>query len=331
MNVSPARRPATAAYGPSVYQQKYFGATDFPQNMPAIWQKRFAYLVDEGSPVVIGEMGGFYQGRDKVWQDWAFEFMREHGIGVFYFALNPGSKDTGGLIKDDWHTPEEEKLAMLSKMPSTDVLAAKEKSRRARPPSPPVAPLPRPPPSPLPLPPLPRPPPPPSPPPRPPYQPSPAPPDPSPPPPEPPDPSPPPPWPPGLLDSLSASDGRGAGIGARDSASSEAAHEEADIWDDPAVMYPLGGVVAGLLVLTIWCAYNAPSNAPSARELLPLTEDDDDDDDDAERARKTKRRKARSGGRKASKSVKTANSDFMGFKMGAPKSGKKGSTRTTSL
>ena len=41
---------------------------------------------------MTGEMGGFYTGKDKVWQDWAFSFMKERGIGVFYFALNPGSE-----------------------------------------------------------------------------------------------------------------------------------------------------------------------------------------------------------------------------------------------
>merc|ERR1719506_1520402 len=101
-------------YGPSVYEQKYFQDELFPANMPAIWDKRFAFLIEQGSPVVMGEMGGFYLEKDKVWQDWAFDYLREKGIGVFYFALNPGSKDTGGLLKEDWVTPEAEKLAMLA-------------------------------------------------------------------------------------------------------------------------------------------------------------------------------------------------------------------------
>lgn len=94
-------------YGPSVYDQKYFSDPMFPYNMAAIWEKRFGFLQKEtGVPVVIGEMGGFYTGKDRAWQDWAFAFMRDRGIGVFYFALNPGSEDTGGLLQADWTHPE---------------------------------------------------------------------------------------------------------------------------------------------------------------------------------------------------------------------------------
>ena len=181
------------------HPRRYFGAPDFPQNMPKLWEKRFAYLaVDNIAPVVIGEMGGFYQqssaqdpsARDKAWQDWAIPYMASAGIGVFYFALNPGSVDTGGLLKDDWQTPEDAKLALLRQLPTTDVLQARARSARPPPsPLPPHLPPPSasPPPS-RPPPPLPPPPPPPFPPPPPP-----PPPPPSPPPPSPPSPPPPPP------------------------------------------------------------------------------------------------------------------------------------------
>lgn len=68
---------ARGRYGPSVYNQKYFSDGDFPRNMPSIWGPRFAYLVDRGYAVCVGEMGGFYTGKDKIWQDWAFAFMKE--------------------------------------------------------------------------------------------------------------------------------------------------------------------------------------------------------------------------------------------------------------
>ena len=72
--------------------QGYFSAPTFPDNMPAIWEERFAFLRDYkgGTPVVMGEFGGFYTGKDKQWQDTAMTFMRNRGIGLFYFALNPG-------------------------------------------------------------------------------------------------------------------------------------------------------------------------------------------------------------------------------------------------
>ena len=37
--------------------------------------------------MVIGEMGGWYVDKDRQWQDWAVSFMKEKGIGIFYFVL----------------------------------------------------------------------------------------------------------------------------------------------------------------------------------------------------------------------------------------------------
>ena len=132
-------------YGPSVYTQAYFKAADFPANMPKIWTKRFAYLaIEDLAPVIIGEMGGFYDqltendpaGLDKQWQDWAVRFMADHGIGVFYFAMNPGSVDTGGLLGPDFTEPQAAKLKLLEQLPTTDVLEARARSSRGRPPPP---------------------------------------------------------------------------------------------------------------------------------------------------------------------------------------------------
>ena len=48
-------------YGPSVHLQWYFNAPEFPANMETIWKRRFGFISQqELSPVVIGEMGGFY-------------------------------------------------------------------------------------------------------------------------------------------------------------------------------------------------------------------------------------------------------------------------------
>ena len=116
-------------YGPSVYMQKYFLERSFPGNMPGIWQQHFAFAQREtGVPIVIGEIGGRYTDRDRQWQDWALTYAAEQGFSLFYFALNPDSEDTGGLLKAGWELPEEgdaeaDKLAALAKLPSTDIFA----------------------------------------------------------------------------------------------------------------------------------------------------------------------------------------------------------------
>ena len=135
-------------YGPGTFMQKYFNDGAFPSNLAGLWSSRFAFLAEwSKAPVVIGEMGGWYvnqtptlpprvssmphhllpppllryTGKDQQWQDWAVRFMRDKGIGIFYFVLQPTSDDTGGLLKADWQTPEDAKLRMLAELPSTDV------------------------------------------------------------------------------------------------------------------------------------------------------------------------------------------------------------------
>ena len=346
-------------YGPSVYNQKYFTDNEFPRNMPDIWGPRFAFLVERGFAVCVGEMGGFYTGKDRSWQDWAFAFMKEKGIGFFYFALNPGSKDTGGLLKDDWVTPEADKLAMLSKMPTTDMSAIYQRS--ILPPFPPFPPPPVPLPPPVPTPPPPSPPPGPSPmpkPPAPPFPPPPEPPDPSPPPPDPPSPPPPSPYPPGKGDPYPDTSVAGKAVDSQSqlrmsqSGALGGVAAVAPWYYDPAVLFPVLGAAAGMIVLGAWCVASNGSSSMArrrrkaragGRELLPQDDDSDDDiildasdsepeseDEELQKPKKKKKKKKKDkeeGGKKKKKKKKDKDKDkdddFMGFKT----SNTKGATR----
>ena len=125
-------------YGPSVFNQPYFRSPSFPDNMEDLWTKRFGFVREEtGTPVVIGELGGSYVGKDKVWQDWAIHYLKNEGMGVFYFSLQP-TKGIGGLLKADWTNEERSKIDLLKQLPSTDVLLLKAQA------SPPVPPPPSP-------------------------------------------------------------------------------------------------------------------------------------------------------------------------------------------
>lgn len=117
---------APHVYGPSVYMQSYFRSPVFPNNMPGIWERDFAFAPKQtGRPLVLGEIGGSYVGADRIWQDWAIPYMVSSGFSCFYFALNPAS-DTGGFMTQDWGeplsgSPEEAKLIALQQLPSSDV------------------------------------------------------------------------------------------------------------------------------------------------------------------------------------------------------------------
>ncbi len=105
-------------YGPSVYAQPYFSASDFPSNMPAIWDDHFGYLVARKAALVPGEFGGKYTDGDKTWQDAFVEYLRQTSTthSFFYWSLNPNSGDTGGLLLDDWKTVNMDKLNLLKRL-----------------------------------------------------------------------------------------------------------------------------------------------------------------------------------------------------------------------
>jgi endoglucanase len=104
-------------YGPSVSDQVYFSQNTFPDNMEAIWDEHFGYLWERDQPVVPGEFGGFYTGLDQTWQDAFVDYLIEKDArSFFYWALNPNSGDTGGLLQDDWRTVNMAKLALLQRL-----------------------------------------------------------------------------------------------------------------------------------------------------------------------------------------------------------------------
>jgi aryl-phospho-beta-D-glucosidase BglC (GH1 family) len=105
-------------YGPEVYMQDWFTAPDFPDNLPAIWQKHFWFIHDQGMPIFFGEFGI----QEKSASDpsstaykWLKKFMDQvgHNSSWTFWALNPNSGDTGGLLADDWVTVNPGKYALL--------------------------------------------------------------------------------------------------------------------------------------------------------------------------------------------------------------------------
>jgi endoglucanase len=104
-------------YGPGVHPQPWFAARDFPDNLPAIWQRHWASLQASGAaPVLVGEFGGRSVGDDAegTWQRSLVTFLRDRGISYCYWAWNPDSGDTGGILQDDWQSIDRAKLRVLA-------------------------------------------------------------------------------------------------------------------------------------------------------------------------------------------------------------------------
>ena len=164
-------------HGPARYDMPYFHAHNFPFNLRVLWEHRFAFLATRHiAPVVIGEFTSNALGKDRQWLDQLVHYASsDFCSGAFYWALLPQhhpNRDTvdGGLLKDDLVTPEHATLDLLSRLPSTNILA--QRSRGLPPPlsptnispppplpSPPPVSRPHPPPPPPPSPPAPHPPP----------------------------------------------------------------------------------------------------------------------------------------------------------------------------
>jgi endoglucanase len=108
-------------YGPDVFLQDYFKSPNFPANMPTVWQAHVgAVIAGQGAAVCVGEFGGHaVKGTpDYTWHLALIQWLKARGVGSFYWCVNPNSGDTGGLLKDDWKTPDTVKLTLLQGTPA---------------------------------------------------------------------------------------------------------------------------------------------------------------------------------------------------------------------
>ena len=85
--------------------------------MANIWRKQWFYLHEQNiAPILIGEFGGKQtdtQSTEGKWQNAFVSFIKDNALSWCYWCLNPNSGDTGGLLLDDWKTPNQPKLDML--------------------------------------------------------------------------------------------------------------------------------------------------------------------------------------------------------------------------
>jgi len=102
-------------YPASIYAQSWFSVANYPANLPGVWDRNWGYLANSrATPVLLGEFGTrLATTSDKQWLTTLVSYLRRTGISFAYWSYNPDSGDTGGLIADDWRTPETAKLTAL--------------------------------------------------------------------------------------------------------------------------------------------------------------------------------------------------------------------------
>ncbi|MEI6252360.1 MAG: Calx-beta domain-containing protein, partial [Mycobacteriaceae bacterium] len=117
-------------YPSSVFAQPWFQAADFGANLPNVFRQAWGYIYQDNiAPIWVGEFGTkLTDPKDAVW----FEAITSYLSGDFdnngtidipagsqdmswaYWAWNPNSGDTGGILADDWRTVNENKMAYLT-------------------------------------------------------------------------------------------------------------------------------------------------------------------------------------------------------------------------
>jgi endoglucanase len=105
-------------YPETVYRQSWFNDPGYPENLPAIWDKYWGYLVKENiAPVLVGEFGTRYEtAKDRQWLQTFQEYIHQNHLSWTFWSLNPNSGDTGGLLQDNWVTIQQPKQDILKKI-----------------------------------------------------------------------------------------------------------------------------------------------------------------------------------------------------------------------
>ena len=100
-------------YPPSVHEQDWF-SDGTP--LEELFRRNWGFLVEEGiAPVLLGEWGSrLTQEADEPWAQALSAYLERHDVPWLWWALNPNSRDTGGLYADDWTTIRAPVVDLLS-------------------------------------------------------------------------------------------------------------------------------------------------------------------------------------------------------------------------
>jgi endoglucanase len=120
--VSPVRLPADRLvysahdYPPSVAPQEWFRDPNYPNNLPAIWDRFWGFLMkdpdpEKNTPVLLGEFGTPYMtDPDRRWFQTITRYIRDNRMSFAYWSLNPSAS---GLLQNDWSTVNNEVQMLL--------------------------------------------------------------------------------------------------------------------------------------------------------------------------------------------------------------------------
>ncbi len=105
-------------YGPSVYRQPWFyDGYNYDTLMEDCWRDNWFYIYEENTaPLLIGEWGGFMKEPNLTWMTHMRTLIGTYHLHHTFWCFNANSGDTGGLVKDDFVTWDEEKYAFVKEV-----------------------------------------------------------------------------------------------------------------------------------------------------------------------------------------------------------------------
>ena len=105
-------------YGPLVYEQPWFqGGFTYDSLMKDAWHDYWLYIQEEDiAPIFVGEWGGFMEGDNLKWMEYFRQLIAEKHLHHTFWCFNANSGDTGGLVKDDFKTWDEEKYNFVKEV-----------------------------------------------------------------------------------------------------------------------------------------------------------------------------------------------------------------------
>ena len=117
-------------YGPEVYNQPWFSDPNMEQVLAERWEAGFGFIhTEQIAPLLIGEFGAKAVDLSTVEGRWITQFadyLALTGISWTFWAWNPNSGDTGGVLTDDWTTIHADKMSLLSDLIDRQVVPLPE-------------------------------------------------------------------------------------------------------------------------------------------------------------------------------------------------------------
>ena len=105
-------------YGPAVYNQPWFySGYNYDSLMKDCWEDNWFYIYEDNiAPLLIGEWGGFMKEPNLTWMTHMRTLIKTYRLNHTFWCFNANSGDTGGIVKDDFVTWDDEKYEFVKEV-----------------------------------------------------------------------------------------------------------------------------------------------------------------------------------------------------------------------